>query len=100
MKRPLNLLRPTALPTNQTFMTYSGKTRTFIVDASDLMGKEPSLVYNDACDGGYTLVSHKTGNEVVVAHKNTIMKDGELVSWIYKSVWPKDANITLEVRND
>ena len=41
-------------------------------------------VYPDACDQGFTLVSHKTGFEVTVVNTHTETQDGEIKWWEFK----------------
>lgn len=101
--KPANLLTPTPIGTNRPGMHYDGKTRTFSIEASmlDHNGVNPSAVYNDACDLGYTLVSHKTMAHVVVVEVRTILdQDRDVAGWVYESVWPKNMNITMIVYND
>lgn len=102
-RRPMNMMRPTALSTNALGMSYHAPSRSLTIEESTLRAnrKAPGQVYNDACDEGFTLISHRTGNEVIVAmHEIKRDHDGDVQAWIYKSVWPRDANITLMVFND
>ena len=54
------LLRPAPVSTSQ--VRYAGNGR-FTAELSDLNGY--GRVWSDACDIGLTLISHKTGKEVV-----------------------------------
>lgn len=64
------LLRPNAYRSAQ--FTYNRETKTFVAEMSDLdQGgrREPfSRVYDDACDEGLTLISDRTGEEVVFVY--------------------------------
>lgn len=80
------------------------------VEESDLRanGYAPGRVYDDAADVGYTLVSHRTGNEKVVV-ENSVQRDreGELL-WtdyhpadeIARIVRGDEPTVTLRVFND
>ena len=58
-------------------------------------------VYDDACDEGLTLVSHKTGREVVFAmyltHRD---RDGDVTRWDLRAVTPGQRGLRLTVFND
>jgi hypothetical protein len=60
-----------------------------------------SRVWNDACDEGLTIVSHKTGREIVFAINNTRRDaDNDVVAWELTSVSPKFHGISLVIFND
>lgn len=46
---------------------YDPTTNTFSAEASDLRGFRLGRIYDDACDIGFTLVSQRTGREIVFA---------------------------------
>lgn len=93
-------------PTSTTKFTYIPDGRTFVTEASDLgnSGAVAGLfgrVYDDACDYGLTLVSHKTGREVVCSVVETMEREGETLGWVLKPVKPAEANLfTVHVYND
>jgi len=74
------LLKPTRVPTH-TITMHEGM---MIAEASSLMlgHIDFTQVWDDACDVGLTLVSHRTGREVVYALED-IARDGEgdLLFW-------------------
>jgi hypothetical protein len=75
------LLRPTPISTDRFIWLGYECERLFVADASDLMDLPMSRVYDDACDEGYTLVSAKTGKEVVVVVEKIEKHDGDLIFW-------------------
>ena len=61
---------------------YDAAAKTFTAERSDL-GPDFRLgrVFDDACDAGFTLVSHRTGREVVMAADGCEFDDeGDLLS--------------------
>lgn len=100
--RPDNLLHPSIIITNAKGMVYHPGSRSFSIEASMLGATkvEPSRVYNDACDEGFTLVSHRTGDEVIVALDRVDYNGDDVLAWEYASIWPRGANIRLSVFND
>ena len=63
--------------------TFNKATKTFTTEISDL-GKEFDLVqiYPDACDEGFVMVSHVTGNLEKFAMSKTITNsEGETMGW-------------------
>jgi len=88
------ILRPTHISTSR--LTYDAATMILAADASDL--PNPSRVYDDACDVGYTLVSHRTGKEIVFAHVDTIKdREGDVLYDIYR---PADFKTPAHLRNN
>lgn len=68
---------------------YHAETKCFIAEASALScgGREhDGRVYDDACDAGFVLVSHKTGDSVLVAQDGTDMNGDEVAGWRYKVI--------------
>ena len=67
-------LKPTRVSTER--FNYNAASNTFSAEMSDLTGLHMTRVYDDACDVGYTLVSVKTGREIVFAVEHE-ERDGE-----------------------
>ena len=58
-------------------------------------------IYNDALDVGFTLVSHKTGTEVLCyLDKIERDKEGDVVAYHFKAVNSKKYTWTVTVWND
>lgn len=73
------ILTPTRVSTER--FTYDPASRIFVAEASDLPRLSP--VYDDACDFGLTLVSAKTGKEVVFQEERNVYDgEGELVATV------------------
>lgn len=91
-------LRPTPVSTGR--FTYSKRTCTFSAEASDL--PQPGRVFDDACDVGYTLVSERTGAEVVFAESGRETdSEGDLLWTEYEPVCPGSARrFKLRIFND
>jgi hypothetical protein len=68
----MSLLRPSCIHTSR--LHWHPEHRLFTADASDL--PVPSRAFNDACDLGYTLISERTGRQIVVV-QNGDRRDGE-----------------------
>lgn len=83
----MTILHPAPISMRQ--FSYDPSTRTFTGEISSTHGF--GRVYDDACDEGLTLVSAKTGREVVFVVERTEYRDGEIVSWTLKpadsAVW-------------
>lgn len=74
------LLHPTTIETSR--LTWDASSRLFASDDSDL--PRPSQVYDDACDVGYTLRSHLTGQEIVFVQSNVVRdREGDIMFWVY-----------------
>jgi len=74
-----NLLHPS--PVSTRFFTWCNDIRTFVAEASSLPVKF-GRVYADACDEGLTLVSARTGREVVfVIDEIGHDEDDDLTHW-------------------
>lgn len=72
------ILRPAPVSTDR--FTYIAARNEFVADASDL--PQLARVFDDACDVGLTLVSAKTGREVVFAVKHEERdREGDLL-WL------------------
>jgi hypothetical protein len=74
------------------------------VEASTLSrgGTLMSRVWNDACDLGFILVSHRTLRAVLFILDKKMEKDGEVVGWLFTSHsrGRNEAKFTLTVFND
>jgi hypothetical protein len=80
------ILRPSLICS--TYFAYSAGTKTFATEASDLpQGFDLNRVYDDAIDEGFTIVSKRTGTEVVF-RKDRLVKDaeGDIQAWEFSSV--------------
>lgn len=90
------LLQPTLISTKQ-LLWLEG---TLWAEASDL--PEPSRVYDDACDVGFTIQSFHTGREVVYVQVGENKdQEGGIESWIFEPVNTIDADLPkLVVWND
>jgi hypothetical protein len=90
-----NLLTPTRISSDR--FTYSGGM--FVIEASDLGRLD--RVYRDACDVGFTIVSARTGREVVFAEESPFRDgEGELLYTEFVSVTPGHRGIKARVFND
>lgn len=84
-----------------------GSETMFTAEASDLKnlsggGFRLGRVYDDACDVGFTMVSHHTGKEVVFRLEHREMdREGDLLWWDFSSVTlPHKGKFTVRVYND
>lgn len=66
------ILKPTPISTRAMSM-HSGM---LVCEHSDLRNAPMGRVWDDACDIGYTVVSHRTGREAVYAVEH-VQRDGE-----------------------
>lgn len=94
------ILRPTPVSTKR--FTWCAAARVLVADASDLLDRPYGRVYDDACDVGLTIVSHRTGREIVCVLidrvKNT---EGEVLVEILRPVRPQDHGLfEVHVLND
>lgn len=82
-------------------MSYD-KNRKWLVIEDSTLGQAPTLVYDDACDVGFVVESHRTGKREVFAHWADKRENGDLLVSIYKPIsWQlRDAGIELHVLND
>lgn len=103
------ILHPTPIETNNPLLTYVGSDRMFVTEVSDLNANsiEPGAVYDDACDVGFTLISHRTGRDIVVVQHHTETRDGDTLWWDYVPARELAAivrgaapTVTLRVFND
>lgn len=63
--------------------TWNGREGT--IEASDLGPSIHNRVYDDACDVGFYVKSHKTGERKLFVLDKPVVWDGETVAWVYKS---------------
>jgi hypothetical protein len=94
-----SILHPTPISTSQ--LTWIPAERKFVAEDSGL--PRPSRVYSDACDLGYTVVSQRTGREVVVAvgHEQRDDAGGGVLYWDFLPVDRSESGLfTLRVLND
>lgn len=68
--------------------SYHAQTRCFTAEASDF-GPAGAVfdarVYDDACDVGFILVSHKTGDSILFVQDGTDMNGDDVAGWRYKA---------------
>jgi hypothetical protein len=88
-----NLLKPAPVSSRQ--FHYDAATQSFTAEMSELNGL--GRAYNDSCDEGLTMVSSRTGDELVFVVENVDYMDGDLRLWELKSV---DGRFTATVFND
>lgn len=81
--------------------SYLEATQEFCAEASDLGDNHLSRLYDDACDVGFVLVSHKTGREVPMCLDRTDVdrRECETVGWLFRAVDPS-LPFTAYVIND
>jgi hypothetical protein len=80
------ILKPAPMSTKQ--ITWYPNQNLGVAWASETNGL--GRVYDDACDEGLTLVSHRTGEEVVmVVQEDTCDDEGDILSWTLRPVDPK-----------
>ena len=80
--------------------SYDKETRTFVAEASTIQrgNKIMGPLYDDACDEGFTLVSHKTGAEVMYYYVDTVRDaEGEIIKWTFREVASRDTNYYTRV---
>lgn len=93
-------LHPTPVSTSNFSHTHDTRGHLLVAEASSL--PPMTAVYDDACDEGYTLVSTRTGRELVIAVDGvTHDNDGDLCFWTLRPVNPAERDlITVRVYND
>lgn len=66
---------------------YHADTKTFTTEVSELGTVPFSQVYDDACDEGFVLVSHKTGHAIVLRLKSTDKSyENEITGWRFEPI--------------
>lgn len=88
----MTILRPTPV-SSDLFSLHLGRETLFVAELSDL-GRGLERVYDDAADVGLTLVSARTGREVVcrVAREERD-REGELVMTVLEPADPKERRL-------
>lgn len=80
----MTVLRPTPVSTDK--FTYNASERSFFAELSDLQINF-SRVYDDAVDEGFTMVSARTGKEIVfVVEHIEFDPEGDLRWWTLRSL--------------
>lgn len=69
-------------------LTYIADKKVFVGEASTLRlgnGNDPHQLYQDACDIGLTLISHKTHKEVTfyMDPSSPVVENGEVTMWVF-----------------
>ena len=69
-------------PISSSHFSYNKNDKVFSIEASDLKGFPfDGLLYDDSCDGGFVLVSEKTGrSQPYYLNRNIYNKDYDLLS--------------------
>jgi len=81
------ILQPTVISTEHLVSRFDGYEQATVMSAeASSLGWQPSRVYDDACDIGYTLISHKTGAMVVFAESHRETHEGDLLYTDYEPV--------------
>lgn len=86
-----NLLRPARYSTD--LFHYSKEAYLFVVEMSDLRAVRSSdssvfeRVWNDSADEGLTLVSSRTGTEVVYVVTDVKTREGDVLYWELTAVY-------------
>lgn len=66
-------------------------------EASGLGLRIHGRVYDDACDVGFYVKSHKTGERKLFVLDKPVVWDGETVAWVYKSAQSYRDNDDLKI---
>lgn len=85
--------------------SYNKETRTFVTEGSTIQhgNRFMGQLYDDACDEGFTLVSHKTGAEVMYYYVDTVRDaEGEIIKWTFNEAVVRGLNYytRVDVYND
>lgn len=76
----MSLLRP--CPCSTRSITFDRENNLLVGEISSLgVGVTFERVWNDACDEGLTLISHRTGTEVVYAVEDVKSCEGDILYW-------------------
>jgi hypothetical protein len=74
--------------------SYSKSTNCFTVEASTLVGPRgvhDGRVYDDACDTGFILVSHVTGDAILFVNDGHDLNGDEIAGWRYVAAYTAGA---------
>jgi len=97
------LLTPTLRPApkSSVHFRYDKATRTFTTEASNLgPGTLFDRVWRDAADMGLTIISERTGNEMVFVIDRTVVdREGDTLQWVLRPA-AADELLTLIIFND
>lgn len=79
-------------------MSWLPKSRKLLSESSDFGHMTPYMLYDDACDFGFWIKSHKTGKLEAFNYQNAERdQEGDIVLWNYHNA---RHNLTLVVYND
>lgn len=94
----MSILKPSPVSTER--FTFVKAENLLVAEMSDLPGF--GQVYDDACDEGMTLVSHRTGREVVYGVEHVERdREGDLMFWDLRPAKRADAGLpTVRIFND
>jgi hypothetical protein len=97
---PATRLRPA--PCGTRHFTWSAEGRMLVAEMSSLPINDFERVWNDACDVGLTLISHRTGTEVVCTMEREILDgEGDVGGWVFVPVGRDHAGqFEVHVLND
>lgn len=92
------ILRPKPVSTRQ--LTWDSQHQEYVGEISSTYGF--GQVYTDACDEGLTLVSAKTGHEVVfvVEHEERDDLENEILFWVLRPATKIDRHVRVRLFND
>jgi hypothetical protein len=76
---------------------YHGRDNSMSAEVSELRDMRLGQVYDDACDLGFTLVSHKTGRAIVMVEDQTVQRDGDLLYRVYVPARKADRRVLSRV---
>jgi hypothetical protein len=93
----MTLLRPAPVSTGR--FLYHAASNTFTAEASDLPVMWTGRAYDDACDEGLTLVSTRTGAEVVCVLHDMATSEGDVLFWTFRPADPAHTFV-VNVFND
>lgn len=80
---------------------FNAQSNLFTAEISELDNFQWGQLYNDACDTGFVMVSHKTGRELgfYLAGKD-VNEEGEVMGWRFKSCDYGRTGINVLIIND
>jgi hypothetical protein len=98
------LLRPAPISSDR--FTYLKDEKVFAAEASDLPRNMLGRVFDDACDLGFTMISARTGVEMVFVQIDTLRdREGELMYHVFAPATPQNgaaaiADVRVHIFND